>query len=987
MAPRRGKSQTKPSPPGETYNLSGDFRNATVNIQSTIVGAAEVRDIETLPPEPGDPPYKGLQYFNERDSAQFFGREQLTARIVNRLASTRFLAIIGASGSGKSSLVRAGVIPALHNGLRLPDGSIPPVNSARWTARILTPTAHPLLALAAALLPEDGPLPAMAQDQAAQELATNPAALALSARRLLAKAGSPTLLLVIDQFEELFTQCRSEDERRAFINALLAAVDPNDDQPVIALILLRADFYASLAQYDPLRNLVSTQQEFIGAMSREELFRAIVQPAALGGWKIQEGLVEVMLDDIGDEPGALPLLSHALLETWNRRRGRTLTLSGYRESGGVRGAIAKTAETVFRQRLSPEQQAIARIIFIHLVDLEDNARDTRRRAAFSELITRSTDPLTIDAVLSILTDARLVTTGTLEPGDIKVVEVAHEALIREWPTLRQWLDENRAGLILHRQLTEDTGDWLRLDRDSGALYRGARLRQALAWAEQNPTMVSLDEQEFLNTSSQVSAAEADRDRQLQRTRILRRFVFPAMGIVTLGILTLLFFLTGLNVRFKTPARMNGVFNIAVAEFGTVDAKGKLVSAPGQVGLTTSGWVANKLHSELSGDPNLLVWHDGEDLRRLNVTIGQVKGDTQNERVATAQAMAARLNAQMIIFGNIDSSTSPAKLVLEFWIAPQAGYAFEDLQGSYQAGSPVEILDPANPGVEAQPEINRQASTLAWLALGLTHMRFGQTSDGLQSFRKAEEFSPDSEAVQFFIGRESLFLSDQDAAHQQALTQDAEQAFRRAAEINPNYPRAYIGLGSVYNAQAQRLVLAVPADASPEKSAALLANAGALVEQACATYASVLKLPPSTKPSGIPIDLTARLSIGKCLRLKGEIQYRSGQVDLGAATLQSAVSALEAILQPLKDAGQERYLAQTYETLGTAYQQMGYLSERKMDWQMSKNQYTQAAQNYDQCIAMGHSSADLIIRQDIAANRCTPYRKAVQDRLDTLSGGS
>ncbi len=982
MAPRRSKKNPSPSPPGETYNLSGDFRNATVNIQSTIVGKAEVQDIETLPPEPGDPPYKGLQYFREDDADHFFGRELLTARIVNRLAGTRFLAVIGASGSGKSSLVRAGVIPALRRGLRLPDGSVPPVNSARWLVRVLTPTAHPLLALAAALLPEGEQLPALAQD-----LEKNPAALALTARRLLARADSPSLLLVIDQFEEVFTQCHNEDERLAFINHLLAAVDPQDGHPVTVLLLMRADFYASLARFDRLRSLVSAQQEFIGAMSREELFRAIVQPAALGGWKIQEGLVEVMLDDIGEEPGALPLLSHALLETWNRRRGRTLTLSGYRDSGGVRGAIAQTAETIFRQRLSPEQQEIARVIFIHLVDLEDDARDTRRRAAFSELITRATDPVMIDAVLSILTDARLITTGTLEPGETKVVEVAHEALIREWPTLRQWLDENRAGLILHRQITEDTSSWLRLERDPGSLYRGARLRQALAWVQQNPAMVSLDEQAFLDASSQVAAAEAERDRQLQRTRILRRLVYPGMGVVMIGILALLFYASGFYVRFKTPARMDGIFNIAVAEFGLAGSDGQVAPAPGQAGQIISGWVANKLRSELSEDPNLRVWQDGEEIRRLNVTIGRVEGDTPAERAAAVQAMAARLNAQMVVFGNIDTRKSPAELVLEFWMAPQAGYEFEDLQGPYQAGAPIHILDAERPGIEAQPEINRQASTLAWLALGLTHMRFGQSAEALQAFRKAEEFSPDSEAVQFFIGRESLFLSGQDAAQQESLSQAAEQAFQRAAEINPTYPRAYIGLGSVYNARAQRLLLSVPAGAAPGQSAARLAEAAALVEQACASYSRVLPLPPETKPPGIPIDLTARLSVGKCLRLKGEIQYRSGQVDDGVNTLQQAARELEPLVQPLKDAGQERYLAQTYEALGTVYQQLGYLSELKMDWQKIQEFYSLARQNYDQCIDLGQSSADRIIREDIAANHCTPYRSDVQDRINMLSGGS
>ena len=224
-------------------------------------------------------------------------------------------------------------------------------------------------------------------------------------------------MLVIDQFEEIFTQCRQDDERTAFNENLLLAVKPGDSQPITILITLRADFYAQLALQDQLRELVSQNQEFIGAMSREDLTLAILQPAALGNWKVQEGLVDVILGDLGDEPGALPLLSHALLETWKRRRGRVLTVSGYTASGGVQGAIAQTAETVFRQRLTPEQQPIARMIFMKLAEIGEGALDTRRRATFSELITKASDPVIIDAVLGILTDARLITTDTLEPGD------------------------------------------------------------------------------------------------------------------------------------------------------------------------------------------------------------------------------------------------------------------------------------------------------------------------------------------------------------------------------------------------------------------------------------------------------------------------------------------------------------------------------------------------------------------------------------------
>ncbi len=893
--------------------------------------------------------------------------------------------MLGASGSGKSSLVRAGVIPALRRGERLADGSLPPADSGQWEIRVLTPTAQPLEALAACLARDASSLSAVTA--LAGELKADPHALGLAARKLLAEGAKPRLLLVVDQLEELFTQCRDAAERQAFLENLLTAVDPQEGQPVSLIVLLRADFYARLAEAGRLRDLVAQNQEFIGAMSREELFDAIVRPAALGHWKIQEGLVEVILDDIGDEPGALPLLSHALLETWKRRRGRVMTLSGYTEAGGVRGAIAQTAETVFRQRLTPEQQPIARMIFLSLAELGDDAQDTRRRATFSELITRSTDPQTIDAVLSILTEARLVITDTLEPGDVKVVEVAHEALIREWPTLRGWLDENRAGLVLHRELADDTNRWLRLQRDPGALLRGVQLQKAREWAAQNPTLLSLSEQEFLDASQRVADQEAERERQLKRTALLRKFVFPAIGVLLVGVLTVLFFVSGLNYRFRTPAKMNGLFNVAVAEFGQIGPDGSVTQAPDGAGLAISGWVANALQNELGSDPNTLVWHDGAALRPLNVTIGRVEGSTPQEQEQAAQILAERLNAHMLLFGNIDTRQQPARLVLQAWIAPRLEYHFEDIQGSYQTGAPIPIADLANPGVEAQPEIQRQASAYAWLAMGLTHTYFGQSSAALDAFRQAESFAPDSEAVQFFIGRESLFLSDSDAAHQAALTAQAEAAFQKALQLNPQYARALIGLGSVYFAQAKRLVSAVQAGEPPDQTRQDLQQAGELADQAGAAYNRVFQLPAAARELAVPIDLAAKLGIGTSLRLQGEVEQRSGQAGQAAQTLQQSAQMLEGIVQPFQAAGQERYLAQTYQTLGTAYQWLGYLAELKQDVPQSQAAYTQAVKYYGLCTRLGQTSPDQIIQQDIAQKLCAPFLKDVQDRLNALEGGS
>jgi hypothetical protein len=219
-----------------------------------------------------------------------------------------------------------------------------------------------------------------------------------------------------------------------------------------------------------------------------------------------------MLRDVGDEPGALPLLSHALLETWKRRSGRTLMLKGYADAGGVRGAIAYTAETVYQQ-LSAEQQAITRNIFLRLTELGEGTEDTRRRTTITELVVQPEQADQVRGVLNILADARLTTLGE------DLAEVAHEALIREWPRLRDWLNEDREGLLLHRHLTEAAHEWEMLDRDPGALYRGARLAQAVEWAAADANALNRQEQTFLDASQELEQHEQE-ERETQQKREL-----------------------------------------------------------------------------------------------------------------------------------------------------------------------------------------------------------------------------------------------------------------------------------------------------------------------------------------------------------------------------------------------------------------------------------------------------------------------------------
>ena len=486
-----------------------------------------------LYPEPGELPFKGLQYFDTPDAPLFFGREALTARLVGHLREMAaasqapllddfcFLAVVGASGSGKSSVARAGVVPALLAGQPLADGSLPPEGSPGWHIHTFTPTAHPLEALAITLLRESKSLSDTARLM--DDFSKDPRSLHIYTQRLLthtssSQAGMCRLLLIIDQFEELFTLCRSEVERQAFLNNLLTAVQ--DGSLIQVVVVLRADFYGHCAQYPLLRQALCSRQEYIGPLDAAGMRQAIEEPARCHNWEFDPGLVDLILRDIGasedhpPEPGALPLLEHALLETWLRRSGRKLTLKGYSEAGGVHGAIAKTAGSVFA-RLTHEQQALARRIFLRLTELGEGTQDTRRRAAITELPFTAEEAHQVTGLLKILADARLVTLSE------DTAEVAHEALIREWPALRQWLNEDREGLRLHRHLTEVAQAWEALGRDAGELFRGARLAQALEWVAQPGKSDELNEleREFLQASQAQSEREVQ-EREAQRQREL-----------------------------------------------------------------------------------------------------------------------------------------------------------------------------------------------------------------------------------------------------------------------------------------------------------------------------------------------------------------------------------------------------------------------------------------------------------------------------------
>jgi len=456
--------------------ITGDGNTISLTPEALrLLSPEPAEKVKTEEPVDGEPPYMGLRYFDTSDANLFFGREVLTRELLARVQRESFLAIVGASGSGKSSIARAGLIPAWTK------------ENAKDIVHVITPTAHPLENLAASLTRDSESV--TATSTLMDDLQRDTRSL-----RLFVKKSATNLLLLVDQFEETFTLCKDSAERKSFIENLLSLAD--DDGSARVVITLRADFYHHCAEYEGLRLSLEKHQAYIGAMTVDELRQAITAPAEKNGWNFEPALVDLILQDVGSEPGALPLLSHALLETWKRRQGRTLTLKGYAEAGGVKKAIAQTAESVY-DKLTPDEQTIARGIFLRLTELGEGVQDTRRRVKLDELGTQDL----VGKVLKTLTDARLVTT------EEDSAEVAHEALIREWGTLRKWLDEDREGLRLHRHLTESAQEWKRRGKEYSELYRGARLVQLQDWMKEHGEGLSSLEREFVRASRTVQKRE------------------------------------------------------------------------------------------------------------------------------------------------------------------------------------------------------------------------------------------------------------------------------------------------------------------------------------------------------------------------------------------------------------------------------------------------------------------------------------------------
>ncbi len=459
----------------------------------------------TFQPKPfdGHCPYLGLDAFSEDDADRFFGRETLVSELVVRVKESRFVVIAGPSGSGKSSLVRAGLIHTLKQ------SALP--SSDRWLYATLTPSRDPIESLALALA-------RMAKSPDAGDYVrahkTEAGALHKFAESVLSERQDQRAVIFVDQFEEVFTQVSKEDERVAFLDMLTHAATRENGR-VTVLFAMRSDFVSNCATYPPLNALLNQQFIQVGAMQRDELVSAIARPALHVGLRIDPDLVAQIVNDMQDEPGALPLMQFALKDLFDAQQAKggviALTLTDYLARGGLRKALERHADAAFA-RLSESEQQLAHTIFSGLIEIGRGTQDTRRTTAFNELVPMNVSAVQVEAVIQKLADARLITTG--EQGDKDTVTISHERLIGAWPWLQRLVNENREVIALQNQIAEDAQEWADNQRETSYLYAGARLVTAQEQLGAKKIVLSGLAHAFVIAS--VAAEEAERQQEEAR---------------------------------------------------------------------------------------------------------------------------------------------------------------------------------------------------------------------------------------------------------------------------------------------------------------------------------------------------------------------------------------------------------------------------------------------------------------------------------------
>lgn len=497
--------------PVESEHLNSDtsqFDDPYRMLTMTIEGEA--------PPNP----YKGLRAFEEADAGTFFGREELVVSLVNDFEGrqSRFLALIGPSGSGKSSVVKAGMIPAFKRGAVQ--------GSDKWFYTHMTPGDDPLQKLSDAILG----VAIHAPENWSENLQENPQGLYKLLKEILPDDESQ-IFLFIDQFEETFTLCEDEEQRSLFLDSLWYALNQTDSH-LRLIITLRADFYDRPLHYPQFGQMLKDNTEVILPLNLQELEMAILGPADKVGLSIVPALKNAILNDVYNEPGALPLLQYALTELYDRKPedARYLSLEQYQTIGGIDGALAQRADEIYQQ-LGYEEQSLARKLFLRIITIHENGAVTRRRLLWTEMMSGIDNPDILNKVLDDFGKYRLLTRDRDRATSLPTVEVAHEAIIKSWQKLRNWIEQNRATLQKRQELRIEVDTWLNNNRDKSYLASGSRLGEFESLLTNDLLALREEERDYLTESVILRDANALRARRIN----IALSVFSIITVTLLGI--------------------------------------------------------------------------------------------------------------------------------------------------------------------------------------------------------------------------------------------------------------------------------------------------------------------------------------------------------------------------------------------------------------------------------------------------------------------
>jgi WD40 repeat protein/energy-coupling factor transporter ATP-binding protein EcfA2 len=496
----------------DSWNEEGALHRLVCGIKDIPPGRRKIKaKINTCP-------FRGLEVFREDDKDFFFGREAVVQLLIEKLSYSRFLAITGPSGCGKSSVVQAGLIPHLRE---------------EALVTLITPSERPIEELAFALrkfYPENKrPLVEKLIDRL-MERSEN---LHLVAREILENSDKKKLILVIDQFEEIFTQICTGKERSAFILLVVNAIEMYNG-PVISILTMRSDFMSKCSDYPDLNTYMSENFFQVERMNREELRHAVEVPARMVGFEFENGLVKRILDDVKGSPGELPLIQHALLELYNRSEDTKITFLAYNEIGGIGGALVKQAESLFDNLDEDRKEILRKMFVLHLIQPGEEVENMRRRATKEDLLSIGDEREAVEDVLNRLSEARLVTIyrDTFRQQDF--VDVAHEALIRKWDRIQTWMSMDREAARQIGVLRRDSAEWEREDKNSDYLYHDARLAQMENLLKSNGGDLIETEIRFIRDGIKL------RQQKSRQKRIIKQFII-IIGVIAI-FMAILFFI-------------------------------------------------------------------------------------------------------------------------------------------------------------------------------------------------------------------------------------------------------------------------------------------------------------------------------------------------------------------------------------------------------------------------------------------------------------